>query len=168
VPAEERVAIIDAALSGAGWPDRDLRVPVVDADTGEFVVLDRHGDVDLVTAVAASCAVPLVWPPVCADGRRFVDGGVRSTANADVATGADSVVVLAPLPRSASRRHSVPAQLARTGARATAAVCPDREAYAAMGKDFLDPAQRAASAQAGRRQAPSVAERFHAVWERGR
>ena len=37
----------------------------------------------LVDAVAASCAVPGVWPPVTIGGRRYVDGGVRSSDNAD-------------------------------------------------------------------------------------
>ena len=55
-------------------------------------------------AVAASCAVPLVWPPIEVDGRPFMDGGLRSPANADLATGCDVVLALVPLPRTITKR----------------------------------------------------------------
>jgi NTE family protein len=164
VAPEERVRVIRDRLPTDAWPDRDLRVTAVDAETGEFMVFDAHGPVDLVHAVASSCAVPLVWPPVAVQGHRYVDGGVRSGTNADVAQGAERVVVLAPLPRSFSRRHSVPAQLARTGARATAVVSPDASAVAAIGRNVLDPAQRRASAQAGLAQAASVVDELRDAW----
>ena len=41
--------------------------------------------------------MPGVWPPVTAAGTRWIDGGVRSMANADLAAGYGRVVVLAPL-----------------------------------------------------------------------
>lgn len=164
VAAEERVRVIRDRLPTDTWPDRDLRVTAVDAETGEFVVFDRHGPVDLVHAVASSCAVPLVWPPVDVHGHRYVDGGVRSGTNADVAAGAERIVVLAPLPRSFSRRQSVTSQLARTGAQATAVVSPDAAALTAIGKNVLDPAQRRASAQAGLAQAASVVEELRDTW----
>jgi NTE family protein len=72
--------------------------------------------------------------------------------------------VLAPLPRSFSRRHSVPAQLARTGARVSAVVSPDASALAAIGKNVLDPAQRRASAEAGLAQAASVVDQLRDTW----
>jgi NTE family protein len=128
------------------------------------VVLDRDGGVDLVHAVAASCAVPLVWPPVTVGGHRYVDGGVRSATNVDVVTGVDRVVVLAPLPRSLSREQRIPAQLARTGARASAVASPDAASLAAIGRNVLDPAQRAAAARAGHSQAADVAEEVRAAW----
>jgi NTE family protein len=164
VPVEERVRVIREGLPRADWPAGDLRITAVDADSGRFVVFDRHGDADLVHAVASSCAVPVVWPPVAVDGHRYVDGGVRSAANADVARGADRVVVLAPLSRSFSRHHSLSAQLARTGARQTAAVSPDAAALAAIGKDVLDPARRGAAAEAGFRQAAEVLAEVRAAW----
>lgn len=164
VSQQERVEVIRGRLPRETWPDRELRVTAVDADSGELEVLDRHGDVDLVHAVAASCAVPLVWPPVDVGTRRFVDGGVRSSANADLAEGAERVVVLAPLPRSFSRRHSLEAQLTRTGARAGAVVSPDAGARAAIGRNALDPARREASARAGRAQAAAVVGRVREAW----
>src|SRR5262249_32647760 len=69
------------------WPRRRLLVTAVDAGSGEFVVFDRDSGVGVVDAVGASCAVPGVWPPVTINGRRYVDGGVRSAANVDLAAG---------------------------------------------------------------------------------
>jgi len=165
VPPEERLEVFSSRLSLTEWPDRDLRITAVDADSGAFVVLDRTSGVDLVLAVASSCAVPLVWPPVPVDGHRYVDGGVRSATNADVAKGAERVIVLAPLPQSFSRHHRIDAQLARTGATATATVAPDAEALTAFGRNVLDPANRAASAEAGYAQAGSVLDRVRTAWE---
>ena len=80
--------MIAARLPTAAWPARRLLVTAVDAASGEFVVFDAGSGVSLVDAVGASCAVPGVWPPVTVGGRRFVDGGVRSPVNADLAAGA--------------------------------------------------------------------------------
>lgn len=165
VPVQERLDVIADRLASHTWPDRDLRITAVDADTGEFVVLDRHGEVDLVHAVASSCAVPLVWPPVEVAGRRLVDGGARSSTNADVVVGSDRVVVLAPLTKSLSRRHAISAQLARTGAASTAVVSPDAAALAAIGRNVLDPAQRGAAAEAGYAQGVAVADEVRRAWQ---
>ena len=164
VSVEERLDVIGSRLTARSWPDRDLRVTAVDAESGEFRVFDRAGDVDLLHAVASSCAVPLVWPPVPAGGRHYVDGGVRSSANADVVAGADRVVVLAPLPRAFSKAHRIEAQLERSGARATAVVSPDAAALVAIGRNALDPAQRAPAARAGLAQAPAVLDEIRQVW----
>ncbi|HZG92504.1 MAG TPA: patatin-like phospholipase family protein, partial [Pseudonocardia sp.] len=74
-PESERIAVIGNRLPVHRWPERGLRITAVDAHTGEFVVLDRDSGVPLVEAVAASCAVPGVWPPVSTGGRRLIDGG---------------------------------------------------------------------------------------------
>lgn len=60
------------------------------------MVFDATGQAGLVDAVAASCAVPGVWPPVTIGDRRFVDGGVRLLANADLAAGYERVLIVAP------------------------------------------------------------------------
>jgi NTE family protein len=160
----ERLEVIRSRLGDVPWPDRDLRITAVEAETGAFTVFDRHSGVDLVSAVAASCAVPLVWPAVAINGRHYLDGGMRSTANVDLARGADVVVVLAPLPQAFSKSASIKAQLARTGARHWVVVTPDQQALADIGRNVLDPAMRAAAARTGLRQAREVAEAARRVW----
>jgi NTE family protein len=163
--AEARVQVIGSRIHTTAWPTRDLRITAVDADTGDLKVFDRDSGADLTRAVAASCAVPLVWPPVPVDGRRYVDGGIRSTANVDLAQDADVVVVLAPLPRSGSRHHSIPAQLSRLGPGIRAlVVTPDKAALAAFGRNLLDPAKRGDAARAGLAQSADGVAEAARIW----
>ncbi|MET7967344.1 patatin-like phospholipase family protein [Micromonospora sp. NPDC005305] len=169
-PSEEsRRAVIAARLPVREWPARRLLVTAVDAASGEFVVFDATSQVPLVDAVGASCAVPGVWPPVSIGGRRYVDGGVRSAVNADLAAGARAVVVLAPTRAGFGPMPRLSAQLAqlRSAGAEVAVVSPDRAARAAIGRNVLDPARRAASARAGFAQAAAVAEDVAAVWTAG-
>jgi len=161
---EERVEVIRSRIQVDAWPDRDLRVTSVEAETGRFRVFDRGSGVDLVHAVAASCAVPLVWPAATIEGRHYIDGGVRSTANADQAKGCDAVVVIAPLPQSVSKAASIPVQLRSTGASRSAVVSPDKQALADIGRNVLDPAKRADAARSGLRQAAEVVDQVRAAW----
>ncbi len=162
---QQRVEVVMSRIGILEWPALDLRVTAVEAESGRFVVFDRHSGVDLVHAVAASCAVPLVWPAVTIGEQHYVDGGVRSSANADLAQGADRVVVLAPFPRGLTRATSVPAQLAATGAPHTAVVAPDGEALARIGSNVLDPGRRADAARTGRRQAAQEVDRVRSAWQ---
>ena len=77
----------------AGRNERML-ITAVDAHTGEPVVFDRHSGVDLVDAVAASCASGFAYS---IGDSRYIDGGYRSNAeNADLAAGYARVLVLSP------------------------------------------------------------------------
>ncbi len=66
-----------------------LTVTATDLDTGELLLLggperrgshmDRRGrDIELGDALYASCALPLYFPPLEADGKRLGDGGLRA------------------------------------------------------------------------------------------
>jgi NTE family protein len=166
VPEAERRAVIARRLPSHEWPVHPrLLIVAVEAETGEVAAWDRDAGVPLVDAVAASCAVPLVWPPVTIDGRRYVDGGVRSSVNADLAAGCSRVLVLAPVTASIRPSARVGRQLAALGTDVRSAVfSPDAAARSAMGRNALDPAFRAASARAGRRQATAIADAVSALW----
>jgi len=168
-PADDRVEVFASRLrldDGRlpDWPERDLKITAVEAETGSFTVFDRHGDVDLVHAIAASCAVPLVWPAVEVGGRHYVDGGMRSPANADLASGCDVVLAIAPLPRALSKYHSLPEQLRRTGARRTAWIAPDQASLQAIGRNVLDPSMRIGAAEAGAAQGRRMAAEVLEGW----
>ena len=162
---EQRVEVIRSRVGIADWPDRELRVTAVEARSGTFTVFDRSSGVDLLHAVAASCAVPLVWPAVTIGQRHYIDGGMRSTTNADLARGADVVVVIAPVAQAFSKASSIRAQLEATGATRTAVVTPDQEALTDFGANVLDPAKRADAARAGLRQAADVVAKVRRAWD---
>ena len=93
VVGEDDFVDLFAVLKGYPWPGR-FACTAVDTATAEFVVWQSGSDADLQRAVASSCAVPMVCPPVTIGGRRYMDGGARSPLNADLAQGHDSVVVV--------------------------------------------------------------------------
>jgi NTE family protein len=166
MPEADRRAVIAARVPSEEWPARRLLITAVDAVTGEFTVFTEASGVSLVDAVGASCAVPGVWPPVTVAGRRWIDGGIRSPANADLAAGCERVVVLAPIPRGMRAASAVATQaagLTRAG-RAVAVVTPDQAAVAAIGRNVLDPARRAPAARAGHAQAGAALDRVGTVW----
>lgn len=169
MPVASRKEILANRLAGKVWPARDLRITAVDAETGEFVVFTRDSGVELVDAVAASCAVPLVYPPASVNGRCYIDGGMRSVANADLAKGCDPVVAIAPLSVALRRSQSVRGQIQSLGPDVRSIVIEaDAQARKEMGRQALDPAFRAAAARAGRRQAASVATAVAEVWSPAR
>ncbi|MEU8433331.1 patatin-like phospholipase family protein [Streptomyces sp. NPDC029216] len=162
----ERRAVLAARLVSHEWPERRLVVTAVDALTGESALFDRERGAGLVDAVAASCAVPGVWPPVTIDGRRYVDGGVRSAVNADLAAGYRRVVILAPLPVGVGKLPSPVQQAERLraeGARVLL-IASSPEARKAFGRNILDPARRAPAARAGLAQAAAHVAEAAAVW----
>ncbi|MER6128358.1 patatin-like phospholipase family protein [Streptomyces sp. NPDC001795] len=161
-----RRAAIESRLVSPEWPDRPLRVPAVDTATGELRVFDRHSEVPLVDAMAASCAVPGAWPPVTIEGRRWMDGGTHSPANAHLAAGYDRVVVLAPVGRGGGPLASAESQAQRLrekGARVTV-VTPSAVAREAFGRNPLDPTRREPAARAGREQAGEHVKEVGQVW----
>jgi NTE family protein len=166
VPEAQRRAVIESRLPVHEWPSTRLQVTAVDAESGAFVVFDRDAGVSLVDAVAASCAVPGVWPPVTIDGRRWIDGGMRSSANADLAEGYQRVVVLAPVSGGFGPIARLADQVAalRAGGAQVSVVTPDRDARRAIGRNMLDPARRAMAARAGHAQAPAAAAEIRDTW----
>jgi NTE family protein len=151
VDEEVRRAVIAGRLVGSAWPERPLLVPVVDAASGDRRVLDRASGVDLVDAVAASSAVPGVWPPVTIEGSRYIDGGVWSLTNTDLASGHDRVLVLAPIVDPA-----LEVEITGLGPDVRVEVVrPDAASIEAFGTDVLDPANREPSARAGHAQGPA-------------
>ncbi|WP_373143271.1 patatin-like phospholipase family protein [Mycobacterium marinum] len=148
-----RREVIAARLPCHDWPDRALRVTAIDVSTGELVAFDRDSGVELVDAVAASCAVPGAWPPVTIAGRRYMDGGVASLVNLGVADDCGVAVVLvptgadAPSPFGGGSAAEV-AEFAGT----SLGVFADDDSLAAFGANPLDPRCRKASALAGRAQ----------------
>jgi NTE family protein len=156
VPEATRRAVIESRLPSHEWPERTTKIVAVDAESGEPRVFANDSGVSLVDAVAASCAVPGVWPPVTIGGRRYVDGGVRSLANADLAAGASKVLVIAPLGDGELFPSEWPldrtVQELRAGGAEVAVIGPDEASQAAIGTNPLDPSTRKPAAEAGRAQ----------------
>ncbi|KJV01746.1 MAG: patatin-like phospholipase family protein [Rhodococcus sp.] len=165
ISERERRAIIARRLTKHSWPDRDLRIVTVDALTGRHRVLDRGSGVELIDAVAASCAIPGMWPPVTIGDHRYVDGGIRASENADLAVGFEKVLVLkvGALDLEGDPFEVERGKLVKGGSKVEVIV-PDAASAAAIGPDPTDIAVRAAAAIAGRAQGTAIAERIAEFW----
>jgi|SRR5271166_616142 len=155
VPEPARRAVIAARLPSHDWPAREIQLVAVEARTGEMRIFDAASGVSLIDAVAASCAVPGIWPPVTINGQRYIDGGVRSSDNADLA-GAERITVISPLGYDSPLPSPLPlrdvvARLRDAGSAVTV-IAPDAASRAAIGANPLDPETRTPAGVRGRSQ----------------
>ena len=165
VPESRRRAAIAGRLLHPEWPERPLLIPAVDAVTGDVVVFTGESGVDLVDAVAASSAVPGVWPPVSIGPRRYIDGGVRSSTNADLAAGSDRVLVITPSAADVeSPLDHLPEEIEQLRPAEVFVINADEDSLAAFGNNPLSPATRRPAAMAGRVVGRRLAEQVAAFW----
>jgi NTE family protein len=169
--AGQRRAMVAARLPRADWPDRPMIVVAVDAHTGELAAFDRDSGVDLVDAVTASTALPGLTATHSIHGTRYINGGVRSADNADLASGYANVVVLSPFGGTDRTRQfeglrrfpgadlASQVEALRQQGSHVEVITPDAGSRAAMGTNQMDPATRAPSARAGFAQGQQEATR---------
>ena len=139
----------------------------MDVGDGGFQLWDAGAGVDLVAAVASSCSLPGVFPPVTVKGRRYMDGGMRSTTNADMAAGYDLVVVVAvSLPGAAFLTQSLDEEVEslKAGGATVVTILPDDEALETFGANLMDFGRSPAVARAGLAQAARQAEILREIW----
>ena len=158
--------------SGARFDGR-LRVACVDRGHGRRVVFGSPGapHASVAEAVQASCSIPWLFAPVMIGGREYVDGGVWSATNLDVAPAGRDTHVLCLNPTAGVRGAQALLTVARNLARSAVSVeamtlrrrgatvrtiFPNLECAAAMGADFMDPDPRGVVLDAGYRQGLTV------------
>jgi len=161
-----RREVIASRLHSHEWPaGQRLLVTAVDAQTGDLRVFDRDSGVGLVDAVAASCAVPGIWPPVTIGDRRYVDGGVRSVTNADLAGPCERVLVIQPMPLDMPRPFgNLDDELAELAPVRSYVIGGDEATVAAFGTNPLSPATREPAARAGRPIGAANAAALREFW----
>src|SRR3954469_13840574 len=149
-----------------GWADHpNLWIVACDYATGRRVAFGRADapPTDLADAVAASCAIPGFYHPVTIAGRRYVDGGMWSTATLDIPrnAGLDLVVCLKPtsslhppfawnpaeraaalVRRLSGRRLGSEAKKLRAAGTEVVLIQPTAEDHAAMGPNLMSTRNR--------------------------
>jgi len=161
IEADQRRAIIAARLPAHDWPEQALRVVAIDAATGERTVFSRATGVPLVDAVAASCALPGIWPLASIGGRRYMDGGIYSISNADLARSHRRAVIVVPVGPNAGFDATLNAELAAFE-EPPIVVRIDADSLDEIGPNAQDPTRRSAAVDAGRRQGRRIAGSLHA------
>jgi len=133
-------------------------------------VFDRHSEVNLVDAVAASTSNGFGVPPYSIGERRYIDGGYRRHENADLAAGYARVLVLSPF--GGRSRHPLEwgMQLAaqvdelRASGSSVETVFPDDASLKAFGTNMMDLSARPPAARAGYSQGRALAGHLTKFW----
>ena len=160
-------ATVAARLPSQRWPERTVLVTAVDARTGEPVVFDRHSGVDLVDAIAASCASGFAYR---IGDDRYIDGGYRRNENADLAAGYVRVLVLSPFGGRTRTPLEWGMQLAaqvdelRARGSRVETIFPDSNSEHMFGANAMDLSLRPAAARAGYDQGRALAEQLTEFW----
>ncbi|MHC8609060.1 patatin-like phospholipase family protein [Paenarthrobacter ureafaciens] len=161
-------ATVAARLPRQEWPQQQILITAVDAGTGEPVEFGNSSGVDLVDAVAASCASGFAYKIGSAD---YIDGGYRSNAeNADLAAGFRRVLVLSPFggrtrtPVTWKQDLASHIEVLRAGGSQVETIFPAVESEHLFGANAMDFSLRPAAAMAGFEQGKSLASGLSAFW----
>ena len=161
-------SIVAARLPRQEWPDQRVLITAVDARTGDPSVFDSDAGIDLVDAVAASCASGFAYS---VGEARYIDGGYRSNAeNADLATGYARVLVLSPFggrsltPPEWGTHLSTQVDDLRANGSTVETVFPESDAEYLFGPNAMDLSLRAPAARAGYDQGRALAGRLGGFW----
>jgi NTE family protein len=168
----QRRATVAARLPSQRWPQRPMQIVAVDAHTGEPVLFDRHSEVDLVDAVAASTCFGFgAFGPYTIGDKRYIDGGYRaSSENADLAAGYERVLVLSPFggrsrhPRDWGTHLAAQVDELRARGSRVETIFPDGNARDLIGVNALDLSTRPPAARAGYDQGRALARRLTEFW----
>lgn len=156
-----------------GWPQTPLLITAVDCKSGEGRVFERGDGVPIERAVAASCTVPGMFPPVTIEGRRYIDGGVWSMTWADLASRAkpDIVLLVSVIGTLGRGLHNLAArQIEQENAALRASGADvrvlqfDEASQAAAGDNLMDPSRRLPMAVAGEAQGRRIGAELRAWW----
>jgi NTE family protein len=153
--AEYLAAFARSYVPEAPWrTDRELLITAIDAETGAFHAWDSESEIPLQLAVAASCAVPCLYPLVHIAGRAYMDGGMGSPTNADLAAGCHGAIILDPLGRMLGTSAPVEKERRRleSANTSTLAFSPNKSVTSVIGDKYLDPTRRSEVARLGRKQ----------------
>jgi NTE family protein len=135
------------------WPDTDLRIAAMSCTRGERRVWTRTDGVGLHRALASSCSVPGLFPPVTIDGDRYTDGGAWSPSNADLlcGEGLDAVLFVGPIGGFLAGRPQVETELEAVAAEGalTGWILPG-SGFDDLRLRLMDPAFRAQGVAVGR------------------
>lgn len=160
-----------ANLPRFAWPDTDFACTAVDAEDGSFRLWTKAAGVGVTRAVASSCSVPGIYPPITIDGRRYIDGGMRSSTNADMAAGYDVVVVVAvrvggtgEIAARIQAKLDEEVQTLQDGGATVVVIGPDEASVEAFGPNLMDFRQRGPAAQAGVAQGKLQAGVLKEIW----
>lgn len=151
------------------WPSPTFECTSVAVSDGTLHMWNASSGVAPALAVASSCALPGFFAPVTIDGHRYMDGGVRSATNADLARGYNVVLVIAPTYGQSNviaKHGDLPNELKilRESGSKVELIVPDGASLKVFGGMLGDESRRAPAANAGLNQGRTEAAEIAKAW----
>ena len=167
VSETERLREIAERTQVATWPER-LSVVGVETVSGKRIVWTKESGVDVIAAVAASSALPGVYPAITIGEQRYCDGGVYAMENADLAEGYAKVLILCVnLPIPTPYRLDQHIEFLRRSGADVEVIQPDSSVVSIlqqMGGSPVNPNVRAPVAQAAKMQGLALSTQLASFW----
>jgi NTE family protein len=155
------------AKPGEAWP-HGFACTAVDAQDGSFHLWEEASGVALGAAIASSCSVPGVFPPITIHGRRYIDGGMRSGTCFDLGKGYERVLCIAVVGGLATEmmraRIDGEIEVLKASGAKVELIVPDANCREAFGANLMDGSRRGDVALAGIVQGRGEADRIAAFW----
>ncbi len=172
VSESDFVASYERRFPNREWPSRAYECVSVDAGDGSIRVWNESSGVALAEAVASSCALPGLFAPVAIEGHRYMDGGVRSVTNADLARGCKTALILAPtaalsdpLAKGFTAHLDDEVKALRDSGCEVELIAPDAASLKAFGPSVGDEHHRAPALDAGRLEGQAIANSIAKLWQ---
>jgi len=169
---EAFIASFGRQIGDARWPAKRYLCTTMAVDDGSVVVWDEASGVPLARAVASSCSVPGIYPPITIRGKRYTDGP-RSITSAQLAAGHDRVLIAlvriagsdeTALARAAAAQLDAELRAIRDAGGTACVVSPDADAVRAFGVDLMNFRLRGVALDAGMRQGRAIARELAGFW----
>lgn len=106
ISMKERKKAIAKRLNDSKWTSQ-LVITAINARTGQLETINQQIGMDLIDSVAASEAVPGLWPHVTMNGKDYIDGGMVSSTNACLAKDFKQILIIAPLTQKIGKLPNV-------------------------------------------------------------
>jgi len=126
---------------------------------------NKSSGVPLALAVASSCALPGLFLPITIDAHQYMDGGVRSATNADLARSCKTAIVMAPtaginhpLAKLSVARLDRELRILRDSGCKAVLIVPDAASVGAFKQSGAEEGRNAAALEAGRTEGRSKAD----------
>lgn len=139
MPLDRRMHAVRQRLGNVGWSN-NLLVTAINAKSGQLATFNKESHIPLEEAVAASGAVPGLWPHVHLLNQDWIDGGMVSPANALVAKDYKNIMIIAPLADGYGQLPSVKEDAKVLSEHSDVlTITPNSESQKAIGQNIYSP-----------------------------
>jgi NTE family protein len=151
------------------WPQVDFRPTTVMAESGQTTLWDQTSGIGVAAAVASSCAVPGVFPPVEFGGHHFIDVPRRPFSRDLIKSKSlDAIIFVGLILPILANNNEQKDELAEQGAAGGVAVATvtGGAGVSALGSDLLDHSARVRAVEVGLDDGRHAAEAVKALMSR--